>query len=115
MHPGFARKPGVVGLANRTAGAREKYRAGPKALAIDLNAGRDCAAALRALDHDHSHANSSLNAFSWKIKPAGWIAPLVGAWLLGGITHLPFCRALGGLHARGGTFSNRPVTLRAAF
>jgi len=23
------------------------------------------------------------------MEPAGWITPLVGAWLLGGITHLP--------------------------
>jgi hypothetical protein len=57
MDPGFARKPGVVSLASGTTGAREKYRAGPKALAIDLDAGRDCASGFRALDHDHSHAN----------------------------------------------------------
>jgi len=90
MDPGFPREPGVIGMANRTTGAREKYRAAPKALAIDRDAGWDRASGLRALDHDHPHANlprSGFHAFLKKDRPVG--LPLVRARLLGGITHLP--------------------------
>src|SRR5262245_22182552 len=79
MDPGFAREPGVIGVADRTTGTREKNRAGAKALTIDLDAGGDRASALRALDHDHTHTN--LPRFSWcffQREPAGWIC-LFGA------------------------------------
>jgi hypothetical protein len=87
MDPGFPCKPGVINVAGRTTGAREKHCAAPKALAVDLDAGRDRASGLRALDHDHSHANLprfGFNAFFEK-EPAGWIA----SW----------CVYLGGHHA----------------
>jgi hypothetical protein len=57
MHPGFPREPGVISVADRTTRTREKYWTAPKARAIDLDAGGDRASGLRALDHDHSHAN----------------------------------------------------------
>jgi hypothetical protein len=47
----------MVGMADRTTGAREKHRARPKALAIDLDASGDRASGLRALDHHHPHEN----------------------------------------------------------
>jgi len=57
VDPGFLGEPGVIGVADRTTGAREKHRAAPKALAIDLDAGGDRVSGLRAFDHDHSHVN----------------------------------------------------------
>jgi len=97
MDPGLPREPGVIGLANRATGAREKYRAGAKALAIDLDAGGDRASGLRALDHDHSHANlSSHNAFFIGTGRLDDCLLSVRGFL-GGITHLPFIEHLGGL------------------
>src|SRR5262249_6968326 len=102
MDPGLPREPGVIGLANRATGAREKYRAGAKALAIDLDAGGDRASALRALDHDHSHANlSSRNAF---LSRTGRLDDcLLSVRGFFGGHHAPAVyRALGWAHARGG-------------
>src|SRR5262245_58613777 len=71
MDPGLRREPGVIGVADRATGAREKYRAGAEALAIDLDTGGDRPSALRALDHHHSHV-TLLPQYSFQIEPAGW-------------------------------------------
>jgi hypothetical protein len=118
MDPGFPREPGVISVADRTTGAREKYRAAPKALAIDLDAGGDRAPGLRALDHDHPHANlprSGFNAFLKK-EPAGWIASYRCAVTKGGITHLPVVveHWVGRVLVAGLSPTGR-ITLRAAF
>ena len=55
VDPGFPSEPGVIGVADRATGAREKHRAAPKALAICLDAGGNRASGLRAFDHDHTH------------------------------------------------------------
>jgi hypothetical protein len=57
VDPGFAREPGVIGLADRATGARKKYRAASKALAIGLNVGGDRTPGLRAFDHDDTHVD----------------------------------------------------------
>ena len=90
VDPGFPREPGVISVANRAAGAREKHCAAPKALAISLDAGGNRVSGLRTLDHDHAHVALSGNilAVSCSKVPAGWNAPLVGAGYLGGIAHL---------------------------
>jgi hypothetical protein len=59
VDPGFAREPGMFGIADRTTGATEKYRAALKSLAINRDAGWDCASGLGAFDHDHTHTNFS--------------------------------------------------------
>ena len=68
----------MIGVADRATGAREKHRAAPKALAIGLDACGDRASGLWAFDHDHTHVSPLDLVFEAK-KPAGWIAPLVGA------------------------------------
>src|SRR5215203_5554186 len=87
--PGFPREPGVIGAANRAMGAREKHRAAPKALTIDLDAGRNCVSGLRKLDHDHTHVASLeicfLASLAEKYRPVGM--RLFGAGYLGGIAH----------------------------
>ena len=86
VDPGFPREPGVIGAANRAAGAREKYRAAAKALTISLDAGGNCVSGLRTLDHDHTHVALTGNYFfvvSCRKVPAGRSSPLVGA-VLGG-------------------------------
>lgn len=86
--PGFLGKPGMIGVADRATGAREKHRAASKAFAIGLDAGGDRASGLRAFDHDHSHVN-----LPWKLvlkQNAGRLdlRLLSVRILLGGIAHL---------------------------
>jgi hypothetical protein len=57
VNPGFAREPGVIGLADRATGARKKYGAASKALAIGLDGGGDRTSGLRAFDHDDTHVD----------------------------------------------------------
>jgi hypothetical protein len=91
IDPRFPREPGVIGAANRAVGAREKHRAAPKALTINLDAGGNCVSGLRTLDHDHTHVASLEIVFSLSLaekhRPVG-VPPLVGASDLGGIAHL---------------------------
>jgi hypothetical protein len=106
----------MIGVANRTAGAREKDRAAAKALAIDPDSGGDRASGLRALDHDHSHSNLPRFCFCLLNGTGRLDCAFLGAGYLGGITHLLFYRALGGRRiARGEASPTGRFTLRAAF
>ena len=55
VNPGLPGKPFVVGLADRTEGAREKHRAASKPFPIRFHACRDSAPGLGAFDHDDAH------------------------------------------------------------
>jgi len=88
VDPGFPCEPGVIGVADRAMGAPEKHRAALKALAIGLHAGGDRASGFRTFDHHHTHVSLPRTCFSWtwffgfvafEKRPAGWIAPVVGA------------------------------------
>jgi len=71
VDPGFPREPGVIGAANRAAGAREKYRAARKAFSISLDAGGNRVSGLRTLDHDHAHYALLENNWAEKHRPVG--------------------------------------------
>src|ERR1700688_665799 len=53
----FRCEPGVICVADRATGAREKHRAAPKAVAIGLDVGGNRVSGLRAFDHDHTHVS----------------------------------------------------------
>src|SRR3954467_1324181 len=78
VNPGLPGKPFVIGLADRTKGAREKHRAGSKTLPIRFDTCRDSVPGPRAFDHDHTHPVPPLLIF----VPAacgvatGWKPPL---------------------------------------
>ena len=87
----FRCEPGVICVADRATGAREKHRAAPKALAIGLDAGGNRASGLRAFDHDHTHVSLRwirfLLLFEARNRPVR-LRPL-SVRLFGGIAHLP--------------------------
>jgi|ERR1700688_1791215 hypothetical protein len=87
----FRCEPGVICVADRATGAREKHRAAPKALAIGLDAGGNRVSGLRAFDHDHTHVSLPwiwiLLLFEARNRPVR-LRPL-SVRLLGGIAHLP--------------------------
>jgi hypothetical protein len=54
-HPGILGKPFVLGVADRTEDAAEKYRNRLEVRALCLHPCRNCAARSRALHHDDTH------------------------------------------------------------
>jgi hypothetical protein len=115
----------VIGVANRATGAREKHRAAPKALTINLDAGGNCVSGLRTLDHDHTHVASLeicfLLSLAEKYRPVG--VRLLSVRATWGASRTFSDRASGsGAHARNRAYSyrpdpssNEPWTLSTAF
>lgn len=57
LDPGLAGKPVVIGPTVRTKSIAEKHDASQESLTIGFDAGRNRAAGLRTLDHDHAHTS----------------------------------------------------------
>src|SRR6201992_1912183 len=61
--PGLPGEPFMIGLADRTEGARKEHRNLPKPVLIHLDASGNSAARVGAFDHDHAHLVAPLFGF----------------------------------------------------
>ncbi|MBH5398239.1 hypothetical protein HZZ13_10605 [Bradyrhizobium sp. CNPSo 4010] len=97
LDPGLAGKPVVIGPTVRTKSIAEKHDASQESLTIGFNAGRNRAAGLRTLDHDHAHTSLPETRICRVKGPAGWSALSSVRGDLGGIAPGVVVRAKGSL------------------